>query len=707
MPAEPQPIKSPQRQPSTARPPTHPLRPPSQPPPPTPIPTAPSSYGAASPFLTPFVTPQSSLTFAQNGQIHPSSYPPASPLTPTLPPTPLARVPSQPSLRPLLQIDFDQVAEELNRFQGASVTGQDLKNSLPATQGSFDVASTIPTPRDSISVSGTVTPSVPMSVEVAHSDRPSPYTNEQAMVLKIRAAEEALRSPDVSWSQLDTDLIPDASKGFAMSFPVNPEPLSIADPNGVDYQQPVDEESPLLDHQGINLAPSMQLPSDSTVIVQRHGHKHAVKEQEVVVSVPHAGSVGQNTGLLIPNFDSRDNLKELLMVVPPDQEEAEAEPPRKLEETVSTTKETARDAIEQISNMMPSLVDVESTVQVSGSASNVTVAMNVKREVSLVGYVILAVALFSVASQGTAVKWLPSVDGMIAATWLMQCQTFLMVPFAVFQYLTLSNDERRQWKELSTMRMIVIASLSQVVWACGFFLAIDYTSLFHAWSLNNIHALTIVLIAVGSGILRRKNARVVSIGELQGARIAIVGVILMQIPNIVSLDVRSLCGDLIAATSSLGAIMFLNVCKELRQRIPLFLMITPISALNSVTFSMASMVIGGTDFSMTDHGALGWMQADRLILGLYLGGVVGFLGTVCCIAALKYLPSVVVGSVQTMMPVVGTLVAVMMGTDRLPDLFTTLGGGVLLYGVLVIADATRQSEVTVVLNDHIAADCPS
>lgn len=616
-------------------------------------------------------------------------------------------MPSRPSLRPLLQIDFDQVAQELNRFQGASVTGQDLKNSIPATQGSFDVSSTAPTPRDSLTVSGTATPSVPMSVEVAHNDNASPYTTDQAMVLKIRAAEEALRSPDVSWSQLDSDVLPDTSKGYAMSFPVNPDPLPIDIRNGMDYQQQVDEESPLLDHQGINLASSVELPSESAIIVQRHGDKHVVEDQEVVVSVPHAGSVGQNTGLLIPNFDSRDNLKEILMVVPPDQEESEAEPQRKLEETVSSTKEIARDTIDQISNMMPSLVDVESTVEVRGSAKNVTVAMNVKREVSLVGYLILAVALFSVASQGTAVKWLPSVDGMIAASWLMQCQTFLMVPFAVFQYLTLNEEERRQWNEPSTMRMILIASMSQVAWACGFFLAIDYTSLFHAWSLNNIHALTIVLIAVGSGMLRRKNARVVSSGELQGARIAIVGVILMQIPNLISLDVRSLCGDLIAATSSLGAIVFLNVCKELRQRIPLFLMMAPISALNSVTFSMASMAIGGTDFSVTDHGALGWMQTERLILGLYLGGVVGFLGTVCCIAALKYLPSVVVGSVQTMMPVVGTLVAVMMGTDRLPDVCTTLGGAALLYGVLVIADATRQSEVTVVLNDHIASDSAS
>jgi len=114
------------------------------------------------------------------------------------------------------------------------------------------------------------------------------------------------------------------------------------------------------------------------------------------------------------------------------------------------------------------------------------------------------------------------------------------------------------------------------------------------------------------------------------------------------------------------------------------------------------MAIAGTDFSMSDNGALGWLKSDRIILAMYLGGVVGFLGTVSCIAALKFLPNVVVGSVQTMMPVVGTITAVVMGVDTIPDFWSTCGGGVLLYGVLLIANATRQNETTVVINSHIS-----
>ncbi|CAN8074531.1 unnamed protein product [Agarophyton chilense] len=705
MAAETKPTKSSPKQTHSSRPP--PRRPPRPAPirsPPQPIP---SSYGS----ISPFISPQSSLTLSQHS-IQPSSFPPTAPIGLNPSPSPLARVPSRLSLRPFLQIDFDAVAEQLSTYEGAPVTGEDLRNSFPAAhhhqqQPCSQDFSTAPTASGSFQASGTATPAVPLHVEFAQDH--DLHSDDQGLTITIRPMEEASDVGNDINSQNEFEIASDAAKGFAMSIPVNPEPLHPSlHTVPVDSSENIDEETPILEQQGIDLAPhsDMNISSEATATVQRHGSKHDIEEQEVVVSMPESANVGPNTGFIIPNYDSRENLTDLLVVVPPEQEE-DPNTSSKMDGMMTSTAETAKEAIEQFTSFvppMPSIVDIESTVEVRGSAKSATLTMNVRREVSVVGYLILAIALFSVASQGTAVKWLPSVDGMIAAAWLMQCQTWLMVPFALFQYLTLSDEERWQLKQPSTMKLMAVASFSQVFWACGFFLAIDYTSMFHAWSLNNIHALSIVLVAVGRGMLSKQPSRVVSAGELLGARIAIGGLILMQIPNLLSMDVRSTCGDMIAALSSLGAIVYLDSCKELRQRVPLFLMMAPISALNSITFAFSSMIIAGTDFSVTDHGALGWLQPDRLLLGLYLGGVVGFLGSVSCIAALKYLPNVVVGSVQTMMPVVGTIVAVLMGAESLPDLWTTLGGAVLLYGVLVIADATRQSEITVVLNEHLTAD---
>ncbi|CAN8061481.1 unnamed protein product [Agarophyton chilense] len=699
------PIKSSPKQTPSPRPPLG--RPPRPSPIRSPPPPFPTTYGS----ISPLISPKSSLLLSQHS-IYPCPLCPAAPVGLTSTPGPLSRVPSQPSLRPCLQIDFDAVAEQLSNFEGASVTGEELINSFPAAQHhqqqlSSHELKTAPTPRDSFHASGTTSPVVPLTVEVTQDHHL--LSNDQALTLTIRPVEEEPDTVNDLDSQNELANAWDASKGFAMSIPVNPEPLyPLVNTLPRDSSENIAEETPILEQKGIDLEPHSDLidTSEAAAIVQRHESKRDIGQQEVVVSVPDSTKAGPNTGFIIPNYDSRENLTDLLVVIPPEQE-AETSTSGKLDGRTTTTAETARKTIEHITSFvppMPSIVDLESTVEVRGSAKSATLTMNVKREVSIVGYLILGIGLFSVASQGTIVKRLPSVNGMIVATWLMQCQTCLMVPFAMSQYLTMNQEERWQLRQPSTIKLIAVASLSQVFRSCGFFFAMDYTSMFHAWSLNNIHALTIVLITVGRGMLSQTPLRGVSVGELLGARIAIGGLIIMQVPNLLSMDVRSSCGDLIASLSSLGAIVFLESCKELRQRIPLFLMMAPISALNAIAFSFSSMIIPGTDLSVTDHGVLGWLQSDRLLWGLYLGGVVGFLGSVSCIAALKYLPNVVVGSVQSMIPVVGTIVAVLMGAEGLPDLWTTLGGTVLLYGVLVIADATRQSEVTVVLNEHLTAD---
>lgn len=565
-------------------------------------------------------------------------------------------------------------------------------------------------------------PQAPLKVVLANEEAKN--FSDETLVLKIKPQDAELDGSDnTDYVQTKlkaiegTDAI-EGTSGFAINIPVQKETLEsdpfVDDgPASWELSSPIslsdrdyDEEDPLLDEPGINMSykPRVSIPTEGSAFVQRRGARDVAEEQEVLYAVPNPETRGQGAkGLLLPVVDSRDDLRQLVFVVPPDSapNDHDEEDPLLDTDVHTTTAEATREIVDSFTNQLPAMVEVDSKLEVHGTASNATVAMNVKKQVSWVGYFILFIALASVASQGTAVKWLPNVDGLISATWLMQTQTLIMLPLALFQYFTLNSTEHAAFREASTQRRIVAASLSQVCWAAGFFVAIDHTSLFHAWSLNNVHALIIVLIALVKKLIYRHKAEPVSQGEVSGAQVASVGVLLMLVPLALRGDIEILIGDLVAISGSLGAIAFLNLCKTLRKDVPLFLMMTPIAALNAVFFSVGSVVINGTDFSMTDNGALGWLRADRIGLALYLGGVVGFLGTVCCIAALKFLPNVVVGSVQTMMPVAGTILAIVAGLDTLPDLWTTVGGGVLLYGVLLIAYATRQSEVTVVINPHI------
>lgn len=653
------------------------------------------------------------------------------PVKPSKPPPvgPLARVPSDPSFVPVMTVDLDAIAEDIGRKVDVDYTTEQLLS---------DLAGVIPTPpqhdvQPDVSADQSISeleafregseidPNAPLQVTLAEDE--STKFSDEAIVLKIsqhqRLPGESIGSEEGFLSRRTSAVEKgeiDTSAGFAINIPVqtNIESDQFENEAASSWgfashfampERDYDEEDPLIPEEtGLNMSfkGASAIPSEGTAFVQRKGPRDVAEEQEVLYAMPKAHSLGKTTtGLLLPVVDSKDDLRQLMFVVPPEAAVEDEEMLGTEVEEPMTTAEATREYMESLTNNLPSFVEVESTLEVSGTAENATVAMNVTKQVSWVGYIILTIALLSVASQGTAVKYLPSVDGLIAAAWLMQTETLLMIPLALFQYFTLNSEELAAIHDPVTQRQIVAASVSQVCWAAGFFMAIDLTSLFHAWSFNNVHALLIVLLALGQSIVLRRRNVIVSRGEIMGAFIATAGVFVMVAPLFVRGDVKSIVGDVIAVCSSFGAIMFLNLCKALRSKIPLFLMMAPITAMNSVWFSLASMLVNGTDFSVSDHGAFGWMRSDRILLGMYLGGVVGFLGTVCCIAALKYLPSVVVGSVQTMMPVVGTLVAVLLGFDKLPDLWTTIGGAVLLYGVLVIADATRRSEVKVVINSHI------
>ena len=369
--------------------------------------------------------------------------------------------------------------------------------------------------------------------------------------------------------------------------------------------------------------------------------------------------------------------------------------PRLTDKACSSTEKLRQGSTKYgaIEEHLPPLVEQHTNIQlIHPSAEQLPKALLIhNRHVTWMGYAVLLVSLIAVSSQGTAVLWLPNVSGMIAASWLMQCQTLFLMPFCVVQLMLMTEEQREVLFQLSTWRKLFWASVYQVLWASGFFVAIDFTSLFHAWTLNNIH--TVIMMAMR--ILQITNSpfsRSASSREKEGTVFAAAGALMMQIPSIVRRDTRALFGDMLAVASSIFAILYLRVCKQLSSMLPVFVMLTPVTFCNAVLFSAAAIVFERVDYSLSDEGLFGWIAPNRIALGMYLGGVVGFLGTVCCIFALKMVSPVVVGSVQTMMPVIGTLVAVLAGVSKCPDFWTSLGGALVLIGIVVIAEASRDSE---------------
>lgn len=414
--------------------------------------------------------------------------------------------------------------------------------------------------------------------------------------------------------------------------------------------------------------------------------KEITAQKDVQITLERPLFEGARLASFLPVVDSMHNIKEMLVVVPPEEKQDDVDDTDQETDPVQT-------AIGVVAGSIPPMTQQQTDLEFIQTQSNQTpkAVFTFNRYTTPVGYGVLLVALFAVASQGTAALWLPSVRGLVALSWLSQTQTLLTLPFFIAQLWFMTSEERAEATSRSTWKLIVIASFARDIWAAGFFLAIRKTSLFHAWTLNNMHTVLLVAAAVSRETIRASSRKVTK-RERQGALLAAAGALCMQFSLLLKRDFHAILGNIISAAGSLGAIVFLEVCKELRGRIPLFIMMLPLSFLNAVSFSVIAVMLQGNDWTVSDNGVLGWLARDRLALGMYLGGVVGFLGTVSCVFALKMLPPVVVGSVQTMMPVLGTVLAILAGVSTLPDAWTTFGGLVLLLGVLLIANATHVSE---------------
>lgn len=144
--------------------------------------------------------------------------------------------------------------------------------------------------------------------------------------------------------------------------------------------------------------------------------------------------------------------------------------------------------------------------------------------------------------------------------------------------------------------------------------ASDYTSMFQAWQLNNIHA----VIIVGLALLAGQN---ISDAEVCGSCMALVGIVMMHAPAILGQGMGIVAGNSIALFGSCGAVMFLDLAGRLRERLPLFVMMVPVSFLNSFLFSVVAVLFESANYSVSDRGAFGWMSPHRILFGLYLGGV--------------------------------------------------------------------------------------
>ncbi|CAJ1969370.1 unnamed protein product [Cylindrotheca closterium] len=330
----------------------------------------------------------------------------------------------------------------------------------------------------------------------------------------------------------------------------------------------------------------------------------------------------------------------------------------------------------------------------------------VERKVPLIGYVILVVGLFALASVGAA---LDLQEGNITPTmktyWRLQSTAICIFPIAVLSMAQTPKEKlEEQWSSLTKKDLyfdLPLCAASYAWLSAGFVVALEMTSLANAFVLSNLASLVIIFGKLFLGIK-------IMFLEGIGASVGLTGALVCALaPTAVAVEAtgrmlgttagQENLGNGIAFLCSLGLAAYLILAKKLRYKMDLFLFMFMVFSLSSA-FLLCYMIMTGEEVQISidpDVGIFGWMSLapDRLPLELYMAIVCNIVGTTGYIAVMKYFDPVVITMVMLTEPVVATLLGILAGVEGMPVEQVIVGNAFVILGsIIVIASESKSTE---------------
>ncbi|CAH0483063.1 unnamed protein product [Peronospora belbahrii] len=318
----------------------------------------------------------------------------------------------------------------------------------------------------------------------------------------------------------------------------------------------------------------------------------------------------------------------------------------------------------------------------------------VKRQVPLVGYVLLLASLFAISSLGAALDLQRNVDPFMKLFWRTTASLVVFLPLAG---CALYNQGLPQF---STRNMIlfVTCSLSYTVFLTTFLWSLSHTSIDHAYIFNNCHSL---LMVVGRLLLRQYISQFESLGTAIGTLGGVLTTLDHQPSSSTKVEVVqvSLAGDLVALVGAVGGAVYLITAKKLRTEMDisilfagmfviLALLIFPVFSLLEIPFEASRD---------PDIGLLGWLHPLRIGLEAYIVVVCTLIGTLGYIAAIKYFAPIVVSIVMLVEPVLAAFMGVVLGVDVFPGLLTIVGSLLIISGaaLVIVSNSSKTQTIDV------------
>ncbi|KAG2774289.1 hypothetical protein PC129_g5429 [Phytophthora cactorum] len=316
----------------------------------------------------------------------------------------------------------------------------------------------------------------------------------------------------------------------------------------------------------------------------------------------------------------------------------------------------------------------------------------VKRQVPIIGYVLLLAALFTISSMGAALDLQRNVDPFMKLFWRTTASLIVFIPLAGAALY----DQGLPQFSTRNMILFLTCSLSYAVFLMTFLWSLSHTSIDHAYIFNNCHSL---LMVVGRLLL----GRYVSQFEGLGTAIGVIGGALTTLdhPQASSSGVEvvqvSLAGDLVALVGAVGGALYLITAKKLRTEMDISIMFVGMFTLLALLiFPVFSLLEIPFDASRDpDMGLFGWLDPSRAASEAYIVLVCTLIGTLGYIAVMKYFAPIVVSVVMLVEPVLAAFMGVAVGVDVFPGLLTIAGSLLIIAGTAMVIVSNSSKTQTI------------
>lgn len=264
-----------------------------------------------------------------------------------------------------------------------------------------------------------------------------------------------------------------------------------------------------------------------------------------------------------------------------------------------------------------------------------------------------------------------------------------MAPLFAIQFYKLPKGGFVKLITKENFKLMFGLAMALFIWVATFYVALEYTSLAHAYLFNNMHS---AIIVIGRLVMRKPVLKM----EILGTFLAFVGGGITLIEQSGSGDSTNIfIGDAIAFCGAIGGVLYFVLGTRLRSNVPLYIYMLPVTFVNGICNLILSFIVEDTSFSAdtVDTHPFGWLSAQWIGAGIYLGLVTVVLGMILYIALLKFLPSLVISVAMLSEPVIGTILGIILGVSSIPDPYTIIGSAVLIGGTVIVTVAASKKQI--------------